>query len=482
MVERSQRSAVRHRGSQSRVEFRLVVFHASQNVHAHIAPLTETPAFGVTCHPQSELSQGVSQPVDAVLWELTSDAPPDMARLTTLAEGAVLLSYAEPGDDALAERSAELGFFAHLPAPLSGIQVSPYLSVQAPTDLATRLREATPTLHRNLGHAPFSRDFARLVSTPLTRRDVADALLTSVVGWLPAASWTLVGTDATGSTAVIGERGLAPEAEMAARALGLWVMSNSRERVAASLREAPAIPGAPDVAALGFPLMCRGRTVAALVGLDREASREAPRLPGGTLKALLELLQTAAVALDNAARIEHAEELSVTDDLTKLYNSRYLTQALRREAKRSSRSHQPLSLLFIDMDGFKQVNDQHGHLFGSRSLVEVATIIRECCRETDVAARYGGDEFAVVLPDTGREGAMAVASRFCQRVRDHVFLQEEGINFRLTASTGVATLPDNAATAEELIQVADEAMYQVKAAGKDGIQPAGEGSREGVSA
>ena len=92
--------------------------------------------------------------------------------------------------------------------------------------------------------------------------------------------------------------------------------------------------------------------------------------PPARLKALLELLQAAAVALDNAARIEHAEALSVTDDLTNRYNSRYLTQALRREAKRTTRSHQPLSLLFIDMDGFKHVNDQHGHLFGSRSLIE----------------------------------------------------------------------------------------------------------------
>ncbi len=84
---------------------------------------------------------------------------------------------------------------------------------------------------------------------------------------------------------------------------------------------------------------------------------------------------------------------------------------LRRETKRASRSGRPLSLLFLDLDGFKQVNDSHGHLAGSKALVEAAAVIRGCARETDVVARFGGDEFSLILPDTGREGAVAVAER-----------------------------------------------------------------------
>ena len=102
-----------------------------------------------------------------------------------------------------------------------------------------------------------------------------------------------------------------------------------------------------------------------------------------------DLLEPAAAALDNALLLKRAEALSVTDDLTSLHNSRYLNLVLRREAKRASRSGRPLSLVFLDLDGFKSINDSHGHLFGSRALVEAAAVVRSSARETDVAARFG---------------------------------------------------------------------------------------------
>ena len=128
--------------------------------------------------------------------------------------------------------------------------------------------------------------------------------------------------------------------------------------------------------------------------------------------------------------------------------------------------------MFIDLDGFKTVNDTHGHRFGSRALVEAAAVIRGSARETDVAARFGGDEFAIVLPDTGSEGAYAVGERIRERLAAHVFLADDGLNMHLTGSVGVATLPDVANSAEELLQAADKAMYRVKDRGKNGIQAA----------
>jgi diguanylate cyclase (GGDEF)-like protein len=224
--------------------------------------------------------------------------------------------------------------------------------------------------------------------------------------------------------------------------------------------------------ALGFPLECRGRTIGALIGVDRAGPRE-PKFGAPTLALLLAALEPGAIALENALRVQRAEALSVTDDLTQLYNSRYLSQVLRRETKRASRSGRPLSLLFVDLDGFKSINDSHGHLFGSRALVEAAGVIRASARETDVVARFGGDEFALVLPDTGSEGATAVGERIRERVAAWSFLQSEGLSITLTVSIGVATLPDVASSSEQLIHAADEAMYWVKDHGKNGIHVAG---------
>jgi diguanylate cyclase (GGDEF)-like protein len=189
------------------------------------------------------------------------------------------------------------------------------------------------------------------------------------------------------------------------------------------------------------------------------------------------LLEPSAIALDNALALQKAEALSVTDDLTRLYNSRFLNAVLRRETKRAVRSGSPLSLLFLDLDSFKQVNDQHGHLAGSKVLMEAAAVIRGCARETDVVARFGGDEFSLVLPDTSTEGAVSVAERIRDRLRLSRFLTSDGLSVRQTVSIGVATLqPDHPKTADELMKLADMAMYRVKAAGKDGIYIAQEGS------
>jgi diguanylate cyclase (GGDEF)-like protein len=340
----------------------------------------------------------------------------------------------------------------------------------AQADLAARLRLGADELQDRLNRRDTVIELIRALNATLDPRKVAEALLGQIHGWLPAACLVVAVQDGSDPATLIAERGPCEPYLTGLERVARWITEHNEEFMSASLATDARVPGGPDAAVIGFPLRCRARTIGALIALDTVPSKEPPALPPDVLSSLRTVLEAPALALDTMLHVRRFEELSVTDDLTGLYNSRFLNQVLRRESKRASRSGRPLSLLFLDLDGFKSVNDRHGHLCGSRALVEAAGVIRGCARETDVTARFGGDEFAVVLPDTGSEGAVQVAERLRERIAAHSFLvATDGLDIRLTASVGVATLPDVAASAEELIKAADTAMYRVKDRGKNGV-------------
>jgi diguanylate cyclase (GGDEF)-like protein len=196
------------------------------------------------------------------------------------------------------------------------------------------------------------------------------------------------------------------------------------------------------------------------------------RFTQADLDLLLTLVEPCAIAIENAILFQRTEQLTITDDLTKLFNSRYLNLYLSREIKRCKRHGIPLSVIFLDLDGFKNVNDQHGHLAGSATLTEVGTILGQAVRESDILARYGGDEFVVVLPETPAAGALVIAERIRKSIAGHCFLRGQGLEARISASFGIAAYPDHALTPEGLIQKADQAMYRVKERDKNGIEVA----------
>jgi len=228
-------------------------------------------------------------------------------------------------------------------------------------------------------------------------------------------------------------------------------------------------PGGRIAGRSAVPLRCRGRLVGVVALCARGRS---PRLPSRDVRVAASLLEPLAVALDAALLLKKSEELSVTDDLTHLYNVRYQNAALRREVSRSRRYRIPVSVIFLDLDGFKTVNDRHGHLWGSRTLVEVGAVLRSVVREIDVVSRFGGDEFTVILPQTGAAGAKVIAERLRQRIASTVFLRAHGLEVRLTASLGIAAYPDHGRTEEDLVSRADQAMYVAKEAGKNRVQTA----------
>jgi diguanylate cyclase (GGDEF)-like protein len=187
------------------------------------------------------------------------------------------------------------------------------------------------------------------------------------------------------------------------------------------------------------------------------------------------LCDYAAIAIDNARAVEKIQELTITDDCTGLYNARHLYKTLEAEVYRSQRFSYEFSVVFLDLDHFKQVNDIHGHLVGSRLLHEIGYRIKACLRLIDYAFRYGGDEFVVLLPQTNKEQGLVVARRLRESIRSSPFEMDGNVSLTIRASMGLATFPEDAKSAHEIIRQADEMMYMVKNNNRDSIAVAQQG-------
>lgn len=221
----------------------------------------------------------------------------------------------------------------------------------------------------------------------------------------------------------------------------------------------------PARALLSVPIRNKKETIGVLEMFSRSPGAFLPRH-----REILEaLVEQAAIAIDRSHLYQQMADLASTDDLTQLFNFRYLDQTLDIELRRSQKYGSTVSLIFLDMDYFKKVNDRYGHLAGSKVLIEVAQLLIGSLRDVDIIARYGGDEFVVVLPETNAETTVKITQRVQRSIQNRTFLEKEGLSLHLTASFGIATFPDHAKTKRDLLRLADEAMYRAKESGRDRI-------------
>ena len=228
----------------------------------------------------------------------------------------------------------------------------------------------------------------------------------------------------------------------------------------------------PPLSVALLPLVRYGN----LIGSLNLGSQTSTRFVQGAATDFMQRLATiVAICLENTTNQQRLKRIGLTDSLTGVNNRRFFDQRLIEEVSRAQRTDEPMTCLFMDVDLFKVVNDQHGHQIGDQVLRDVAGIIREQLRSSDVLGRYGGEEFSALLVNANSESAMEVAERIRAVVEKHVFKASDGKGLSLTISIGVGTLPlicreiKTSTLAEDLLERADQAVYQAKRNGRNQV-------------
>lgn len=326
-------------------------------------------------------------------------------------------------------------------------------------------------------------DVAKALTSSLDLDTVLQTILEKIAAYFKPATWCLLMLDQESNEfyyAVAVGRGCESVNALkmtAGESLASWVKEHGEPLVIPDVRRDPRLDPASQDAVLPNPcsLVCMpvrssGRVLAImqLVNSDMQLYRSRAML-------LQALADYAAIAIENARAVRRIQELSITDDCTGLYNARHLFTVLAEEVRRSQRFGYEFSMLFLDLDYFKRINDDYGHIVGSKLLGQVGQHLRGNLRLVDAAFRYGGDEFAILLPQTGKEAAILVARRLMTMFESTRWLAEEPISLSLRASIGIASYPGDGATPQAIVQRADELMYQVKQAGRNNIAVAGMG-------
>ncbi len=325
-------------------------------------------------------------------------------------------------------------------------------------------------------------DVATALTSSLDLDTILQTIMAKMAAYLEPATWALLMVDEESRelyyAVAVGTGGESVNALQmtTGESLARWVMDHGELLVVADISQDTRIrrTGPPDSlpqrSIVCMPVRTGGKIlgIIQLIDVDMEVYNRNQVL-------LQTLADYAAIAIENARAVRRIQELSITDDCTGLYNARHMFTVLAEEVHRSHRFGYELALLFLDLDYFKRVNDDCGHLIGSKLLAQVGEFLRENLRLVDAAFRYGGDEFVILLRQTSKEGAILVARRLLHGFHDRRWSIGDARDLKLTASIGITAYPVDANTPKDIVQRADEMMYQVKQSGRDNIAVVGKG-------
>lgn len=324
---------------------------------------------------------------------------------------------------------------------------------------------------------------AKTLNSTLNLKEVLDIVMNKIKDLIMAEAWSILMLDEASNELVfevaLGEKGDQVREMRLALGQGVagWVAQHQQPVIVADaatdqrfFKGVDQRTGFRTKSIIATPLISRGRLLGVVEIMNKQG--DAP-FTDKDLELLQILADHAAIAIENARLYEKAQRLAITDDLTGLYNSRHCDLFMKEALRQAQKLGLPLSVIFIDLDHMKEVDDSYGHLLGGQTLREVAQRIASLVRPPDMASRYGGDEYVIVLPGKGAESALKLAEEIRGRIAAEPFLASEKLSCRLTASIGIACYPQHGSTTDQLLSRADKAMYRVKESGKNRVELAG---------
>lgn len=318
---------------------------------------------------------------------------------------------------------------------------------------------------------------AKTLNSTLRLKEVLDIVMNKIKDLIMAEAWSILMLDESSNELVfevaLGEKGEQVREMRLAMGQGVagWVAQHQKPVIVADaatdqrfFKGVDQRTGFRTRSIIATPLVSRGRLLGVVEIMNKQGEAS---FNEKDLELLQILADHAAIAIENARLYEKAQRLAITDDLTGLHNSRQCDQFMKEAMRQARSAGQPMSVIFLDLDHMKEVDDSYGHLMGGQALKEVADRIASLVKPPDMASRYGGDEYVIVMPGKGAEAALALAEEIRRRIAAEPFLASHKISCRLTASIGIACFPQHGATSDELLSKADKAMYRVKESGKN---------------